>query len=143
MDKENEKLIYVLKVGKNTKGENIYEFLFSEDITNISPFEWGWNDIPANEHSSPPTIDYITSIYSIKTKNINLFCLHEATDREYMQGYHTIHALAYEKDEDDMDEYERDYIEDYDDKPLLVFHYGMSFNTIKKMLDERNIKLKE
>ena len=30
-DTDNLKLIYVLKVGRNTSGENIFEFIFSKD----------------------------------------------------------------------------------------------------------------
>ncbi len=143
MGDNNERLIYVLKVGQNVKNEYIYEFIFSNDITNVNSFDWGWNDVPASEYASPPSLDSVSSIYTIKTRNLNLFCLHEATDREYMQGYHTIHALAYEIDIEDFDEYEASYQDDYEDKPILVFHYGMSYDLINSLLNERNIKLKE
>lgn len=135
---EEAKLIYVLKVGTNTKEENIFEFIFSDDITNINPNQWGWDEIPASDFARPPTTDYIKAIYTIKTKNLDLFCLHEATDREYMHGYHTIHALAYEIENDDYDSYD-----EFNDKPLLVFHYGMSYKIIKDLLESRNIKMKE
>jgi len=137
MINDNLKLIYVLKVGKNIKDENIYEFIFSSDITNIKSEDWGWHEVPAITNANPPSMDCVDEVYTIKTDIIELFCLHEATDREYMHGYHTIHALAYEIEKNDYDDYDIS-----DDDSLLVFHYGMSFNTINELLSERGIKLK-
>ena len=55
-----------------------------------------------------------------------------------MHGYHTIHALAYEyfNEGDDSDD-----IFPSDNRPLLVFHYGMSFKTVEE-LSNRDIRLK-
>ena len=55
---------------------------------------------------------------------------------------HTIHALAYEyfNEEDDSD----DIFPTADDEEsaVLVFHYGMSFNTVEELLSNRDIRLK-
>ena len=135
-DTDNLKLIYVLKVGRNTSGENIFEFIFSKDETNIDANEWGWLESPACDNATPPSKDYIDKSCTIKTKEFDLFCLHEAVDREYMHGYHTIHALAYEyfNEEDDSD--------DNEESAVLVFHYGMSFKTVEELLSNRDIRLK-
>jgi hypothetical protein len=135
-DTDNLKLIYVLKVGRNTSGENIFEFIFSKDETNIDANEWGWLESPACDNATPPSKDYIDKICTIKTKEFDLFCLHEAVDREYMHGYHTIHALAYEyfNEGDDSD--------DNEESAVLVFHYGMSFKTVEELLSNRDIRLK-
>lgn len=138
MNNDDLKLIYVLKVGKNVKDENIYEFIFSSDITNIRSEDWGWHESPACDNANPPTSDYFDEVYTVKSSDIELFCLHQATDREYMHGYHTIHALAYEIEKADYD----DYDSVSEDDSLLVFHYGMSFNTINNLFSERGIKLK-
>ena len=95
-DDKQLKLIYILKIGYNTKGDGLYEFIFSKDPTNIDINGWQWDLSPACDNSQPPTEDYTDAVYSLKTKSFDLFCLHEAVDREYMHGYHTIHALAYE-----------------------------------------------
>ena len=41
------KLIYILKIGYNSKGEGLYEFIFSSDITNIDVESWMWDIEPA------------------------------------------------------------------------------------------------
>lgn len=136
------KLIYVLKVGQNTKKENIFEFIFSTDETNINYQEWGWDISPACDNAIPPTEEYIDKICTIKTKEFDLFCLHDDINREYMHGYHTIHALAYEIDYDEnLNEFESEIYYDDEIPPLLVFHYGMSYNVVKDLLNNRNIKI--
>jgi hypothetical protein len=134
-------LIYVHKTGYNSKDEGLYEFIFSDDISNIDPTNWGWLEIPAMGNCFPPEDDYISAIFNLKTDSFDLFCLHEATDREYMHGYHCIHALAYEierqDDNDDESIFEKD-----DNVPILVFHYGMSLTQVKDLFYNRNIILK-
>jgi len=145
-DDKQLKLIYILKIGYNTKGDGLYEFIFSKDPTNIDINGWQWDLSPACDNSQPPTEDYTDAVYSLKTKSFDLFCLHEAVDREYMHGYHTIHALAYEVEKENNDDNEGydsyDSLFDSDDVPLLVFHYGMSLEQIKNLLNPRKIILK-
>ena len=147
MDENKLKLIYILKIGYNTKDEGCYEFVFSKDDTNIDVEGWCWDLSPACDNALPPTEDYSDLVINLKTKSFDLFCLHEAVDRAYMHGYHTIHALAYEIDKQDengnmISDYDKMFSEDNDDVPLLVFHYGMSLTKIKEMLDVRKIILK-
>lgn len=143
-DDEKLKLIYILKIGYNSKEEGLYEFIFSLDETNIDSEEWCWDLSPACDHAQPPTENYYNAIYSLKTKSFNLFCLHEAVDREYMHGYHTIHALAYETEMENssVSDYENLFENNNDDVPLLVFHYGISLAKVKDMLAPRKIILK-
>ena len=140
---EDLKLIYVLKIGYNSKGEGHYEFIFSINDTNLDIEKWCWDLEPACDHAEPPEPDYINAIYNLKTNSFDLFCLHEAVDRPYMHGYHTIHALAYETPYSGDDGFEQ-YEEMFEDKdePLLVFHYGITLKQIKDMLYERKIILK-
>ncbi|MFW6246605.1 MAG: hypothetical protein ACOC22_00315 [bacterium] len=138
------KLIYVLKIGYNSKGEGLYEFIFSEDETNIDIEGWFWDISPACDNAMPPTEDYISSVFNLKTNSFDLFCLHDAVDREYMHGYHTIHALAYEVEKsDETMGYEKMFERDVDeDTPLLVFHYGMNLQQVTDLLEERKFILK-
>lgn len=136
------KLIYILKVGQNTKKENIFEFIFSKDETNVDVENWGWLLSPACDNANPPTEDYIDKVSTIKTDEFDLFCLHDATDREYLQGYHTIHALAYEIENDDNFNFQNLYPdEEKETLPLLVFHYGMSIDIVRDLLRTRDIRL--
>jgi hypothetical protein len=145
------KLIYILKIGYNSKGEGLYEFLFSENETNIDVEGWCWDISPACDNALPPTEKYINATYSLKTSTFDLFCLHEAVDREYMHGYHTIHALAYEIEKQvgenggsGFGDYEKMFEKEEgdDDLPLLVFHYGMTLGKVKEILNTRKIVLK-
>ena len=148
MSTDNIKLIYVLKVGKNSKGESLYEFIFSKDPGNIDVEMWNWDQSPAIEHKefTIPDSDYVDEVLSLTTKDFSLFCLHDAVDRPYIHGYHLIQALAYEDEEDDSNpEYEEyeEMFESNDELPLLVFHYGMTKKQVEDKLYERNIILKE
>ena len=105
------KLIYVQKVGHNTKGDGLYEFIFSTDPTNIDMKGWCWDMSPACDYVLPPTKNFINLTVQLKTQTFDLFCLHESVEREYMHGYYTIHALAYEIEkefdiQDGFDDYE-------------------------------------
>lgn len=145
MVEDDLKLIYILKIGYNTKGEGNYEFVFSTDPENIDIEGWCWDLVPACDHALPPTDEYVDAVYSLKTSSFDLFCLHEAVDREYMHGYHTIHALGYEVQKQDENGYSSydDLMEgeEEEDSPLLVFHYGISLKEVINLLYERNIVL--
>jgi len=145
---ENLQLIYVLKIGYNSRNEGQFEFIFSHDKYNGEFEDWCWHLSPAIDNCEPPTEKYVDGIFTLKTKAFDLFCLHEATDREYMHGYYNIHALAYETDREDIEEngfnqYEQIFEEETEDVTMLVFHYGMSFEQVKDLLYERKIILKD
>lgn len=147
-DNSKLKLIYILKIGYNSKGEGLYEFIFSENPENIDVEGWCWDISPACDNAMPPTEEYIGAVFNLKTSTFDLFCLHEAVDREYMHGYHTIHALAFEiekqaeSNETKFSDYEKMFENDDDDSPILVFHYGMTLEKVKDILGTRKIVLK-
>jgi len=149
LDDTKLQLIFVLKIGYNSKGEGLYEFIFSYDPTNIDVDEWCWDLNPACDNALPPDEKFVDAIFSLKTSSFDLFCLHEAADRPYMHGYHTIHALAYEIEkqieEDGYSQYDSMFGDDDDnddEMPLLVFHYGMTLERVKDLLYARKIILK-
>lgn len=155
MNKPNElKLIYVHKIGYNAKRQGLYEFIFSKNPTNIDYEKWGWNLSPACDNAEPPEDEYIDETFSLQTDSFDLFCLHEAVDREYMHGYYNIHCLAYEKENDDnfVDDTKYDNIFDKlggeekgntDGIDVLVFHYGMTLEQVEKTLYGRDIILRK
>lgn len=141
------KLIYILKIGYNARGEGLYEFIFSINPENIDIEGWCWDISPACDNALPPSEEYINAVFNLKTSSFDLFCLHEAVDREYMHGYHTIHALAYEIEKQENDgngfsDYTKMFEGENDDVPLLVFHYGMTLEKVKDILNTRKIVLK-
>jgi hypothetical protein len=133
---EELRLIYVLKIGKNTKGEGLYEFIFSKNPSNVEPEEWGWTQMPANGNAEPPDEKFIDLILSLKTK-MDFIVLHDSNDRTYMDGYYTIHALAYQNVEDQ----DSDLM--FDELPILVFHYGMKLKEVQDNLYTRDLLFKE
>lgn len=144
-DDKKLKLIYVLKIGYNSKDEGLYEFIFSEDETNVDIEGWCWDLSPACDNALPPTDEFTNAVFNLKTKSFDLYCLMEAVDRPYIHGYHTIHALAYEtekQDENGYNQYDNMFDGEDDDTPLLVFHYGMSLARVKELLYAKKIILK-
>lgn len=131
------KLIFVLKIGTNTKGEGLYEFIFSKDPSSVDAEAWGWTTMPAKGNAQPPDEKFIDTILSLKTDKIDLICLHDLNDRMYIDGYYTIHALAYQNLEDDSS----DMV--YDELPILVFHYGMKLKEVQDALYTRDLLFKE
>ena len=147
-DDKKLKLIFILKIGYNAKDEGLYEFIFSLDHTTIDVEGWCWDLSPACNNAIPPTEEYINAIFNLKTSTFDLFCLHEAVDREYMHGVYTIHALAYETEKEGdgntaFSDYEKMFEGDADDDPLLVFHYGMTLARVKELLTPRKIILRD
>ena len=137
-----DKLIYVHKIGYDAMGNGMYQFIFAKNIENLNTEEWGWTNSPASQNAAPPTKDFISNVLNLKTNLFDLVCLHEANDRPYMHGYHTIHALAYENEDSDNVETESEFDMIYDDLPLLVFHFGMPISQVTDIFYERDIVLK-
>ena len=147
LDDKRLKLIYVLKIGYNSKDEGLYEFIFSFDESNIDIEGWCWDLEPACNNALPPTEEFMNAVINLKTSTFDLNCLHEAVDRPYMHGFHTIHALAYEierqgDESNGFTQYDSLFNKEEEEQPLLVFHYGMTLSRIKDMLAGRKIILK-
>jgi len=146
LDDKKLKLIFILKIGYNSKNEGMYEFIFSNDETNVDVEGWCWDLVPACDNTLPPTEEFVNGVISLRTSTFDLFCLHEAVDREYMHGYHTIHCLAYEIErsaDNGHDQYDKLFDKNEEDIPLLVFHYGMTLARVKDLLYSRKIILKD
>lgn len=150
MAKPNElKLVYVLKIGYNSLGEGLYEFIFAKNLDAlldqdiIEDLMWDQSPASSKDNALPPTNELVDAVYSLKTLDFDLWCLHEANDRPYMDGVYTIHCLAYEQEKEEDYEYE-DYETMFDEKeesPLLVFHFGMTLEQVEDLLYGRDIVL--
>jgi hypothetical protein len=130
------RLIYVLKIGYNSKGEGLYEFIFSKDPSAVDTKAWGWENMPANSNAQPPADNCIDLILSLKTDKVDLICLHELNDRMYIDGYYTIHALAFQNLDDDSTDIM------YEELPIMVFHYGMKVKEVEDILYTRDLRFK-
>ena len=124
------KLVYINELGPNYKGDNIYEFIFS-DVDDV----WGdeWDAQPANGNPSPPHIQYIKKVGVLRNVNIDL---HLIKDSDFFGVYDSIDgviSLAWENEDSDSiinDKFKR-----------LVFGYGDSVKSVEDKLYERDIVL--
>jgi hypothetical protein len=124
-------LIYINELGPNYKGENIYEFIFTEDSNDEI---WGenWDARPANGYPTPPDIEYVKKVGVLKNNEITLaviqnsdyFCMADAIDG--------VIALGWENDDNEID---------FGLNKRLVFRYGDDEQTVKDKLYERDIVL--
>jgi hypothetical protein len=119
------KLIYVNGLGPNYKGDNLYEFIFSdtEDV-------WGesWESKPCNGYPTPPELKYIKKVGVLRNTDVKLeliqnsdfFCMIDAMD--------DVVALAWENEE-------------VNGQKRLVFRFGTTEQEIKDNLYERDLIL--
>ena len=118
-------LIYVNGLGPNYKGDNLYEFIFSDSLD-----VWGdsWESRPANGYPSPPEIHHIKKVGVLRNTDVKLeliqnsdfFCMIDAID--------DVVALAWETDEEES-------------QKRLVFRFGTTEQEIKDKLYERDLIL--
>jgi hypothetical protein len=62
-------LIYVNGLGPNYKGDNLYEFIFSDSLD-----VWGdsWESRPANGYPSPPELHHIKKVGVLRNTDVKL-----------------------------------------------------------------------
>ena len=124
-------LVYVNELGPNYRGDNIYEFIFS-DIDDV----WGedWDAEPASGKPLPPNVEYIRKVGVLKNSEINLLLIQNSDFFGVYDAVEGVIALAWEKsDSDDILIHKR---------KRLVFQYGESVESGENKLYERDIVLK-
>ena len=124
-------LVYVNELGPNYKGDNIYEFIFS-DLDDV----WGddWDAEPASGKPLPPDINYIKKVGVLKNSEVQLELIQNSDFFGVYDAVDGIISLAYERsDSDDILIHKR---------KRLFFHYGDSVETVENKLYERDIVLK-
>lgn len=130
---KNDYLIYVHKIGSNHRDEGFYEFIFSKNPNMVNIEEWGWDQRPASNNAMPPTEEYISKVLTLKISRFQFTVLHKQTLFTYMDGFDRVVALAWEEENDELQE----------DVKRLVFHYGDTIDEVNDKLYSRDIILKE
>jgi hypothetical protein len=122
-------LIYINGLGKNYKGENIYEFIFSDGVVEI----WGesWESRPANGYPSPPDIEHIAKVGVLTTSDITLELIQNSDVFSVQDSLDGVIALGWELEED----------VDFSLVKRLVFQFGDTEQIIKDKLYERDMVL--
>jgi hypothetical protein len=124
-------LVYVNELGPNYRGDNIYEFIFS-DIDDV----WGedWDAEPAASKPLPPNVEYIKKVGVLKNSEINLVLIQNSDFFGVYDAIEGVIALGWERsDSDDILIHKR---------KRLVFQYGESVESVENKLYERDIVLK-
>ena len=122
-------LIYINGLGPNYKGENIYEFIFSESLIDV----WGesWEVRPANGYPSPPDIEHIKKVGVLMNSNITMDLVQDSDVFSVQDSIDDVIALGWEKEED----------LDFSLVKRLVFRYGETEQSVKDKLYERDLVL--
>ena len=119
------KLIYVNGLGSDYKGQNLYEFIFSDDL-NV----WGddWDSKPSNGYPIPPDLHYIKKVGVLRNTNLKLELIQDSDFFSMEDAMDDVIALAWE-------------IENEDNQKRMVFRFGISEQEIKDKLYERDLVL--
>lgn len=119
------KLIYVNGLGPNYKGDNLYEFIFSDSLD-----VWGesWESKPSNGYPTPPELKYIKKVGVLRNTDIKLELIQNSDFFSMIDAMDDVVALAWEQEETEG-------------QKRLVFRFGSSEEEIKDKLYERDLVL--
>ena len=94
-------LIYVNELGPNYKGDNIYEFIFSDSSKDI----WGeaWESKPANGYPLPPDLEHIKKVGVLKNDLITMSVIQNSDYFSMIDAMDDIIALSFENESEDID----------------------------------------
>lgn len=123
-------LIYVNELGPNYKGDNIYEFIFSENLDNI----WGdsWDSKPCNGYPSPPDLEHIKKVGVLRNEKITMSVIQNSDFFSMIDCMDDVIALSWENESEDIS---------FDINKRLVFRFGETEESVKNKLYERDIVL--
>ena len=123
-------LIYVNELGPNYKGDNIYEFIFSDSSKDI----WGesWESKPSNGYPLPPDLEHIKKVGVLKNDLITMSVIQNSDYFSMIDAMDDIIALAFENDNEDVD---------FEHQKRLVFKFGETEQSVKDKLYERDFVL--
>ena len=118
-------LIYVNGLGPNYKGDNLYEFIFSDSLD-----VWGeaWDNRPSNGYPQPPDLKYIKKVGVLRDTNVKLELIQNSDFFSMMDAMDDVIALAWESDDDNI-------------KKRMVFKFGTPEQEIKDKLYEKDLLL--
>ena len=122
-------LVYINKLGPNYKGENIYEFIFSETLE-----VWGdsWESKPSNGYPSPPDVEYINKVGTLKSDKVTFELIQDSELFSMIDSMDDVISLGWEKEDGDLD---------FSTIKRLVFRFGEAEESVKNKLYERDIVL--
>ena len=123
-------LIYVNELGPNYKGDNIYEFIFSDSSEDV----WGesWESKPSNGYPLPPDIEHIKTVGVLKNDQITMSVIQNSDYFSMIDSMDDIIALCWENESEDVD---------FTRQRRLVFKFGETEQSVKDKLYEKDLIL--
>lgn len=118
-------LIFVNGLGPDYKGDNLYEFIFSDET---EVWGEGWESKPSNGYPAPPDLKYISKVGILRNTNHKFELIQNSDFFSMVDSLDDVVALAWEVDESQ-------------DSKRLVFRFGESEKTIKEKLYEKDLIL--
>ena len=117
-------LIYVNGLGPNYKGDNLYEFIFSDRLD-----VWGesWDNKPSNGYPQPPELKYIKKVGVLRDTDVKLELIQNSDFFSMVDAIDDVIALAWESDDENQ--------------KRMVFRFGTPEQEIKDKLYERDLIL--
>jgi hypothetical protein len=118
-------LVFVNGLGPNYKGDNIYEFIFSNTLK-----VWGtdWESKPSNGYPSPPDLQYIKRVGVLRNTDIEMDLIQDSDFLSMMDAIDDVISLAWEKETENGEK-------------RLVFRFGEDELTVRNKLQERDLEL--
>jgi hypothetical protein len=118
-------LIYVNGLGPNFKGDNIYEFIFSDEQ---EVWGEGWDSKPCNGYPFPPELKYIKKVGVLRDTDVKLELIQNSDYFSMVDAVDGVVALAWEQD-------------DTVKSPRMVFKFNDEEQKIKDLLYEKDLIL--
>ena len=120
-------LVYINGLGPNYKGDNIYEFIFSDTLDVFGEY---WDSKPANGYPLPPDIEYIKKVGTLMNEEIVFDLIQNSDVFSVIDSMDGVISLGWENEDKDFSSIKR-----------MVFQFGESENSVKDKLYERDIVL--
>jgi len=116
-------------MGPNYKGQNIYEFIFSESLE-----VWGenWDSKPANGYPTPPDYEYVNKVGTLVNDEVTLELIQDSDVFSVIDSMDGVIAMGWEKESGDVE---------FSLVKRLVFRFGDTEEEVKNKLYERDIVL--
>jgi hypothetical protein len=118
-------LTYINGLGPDYKGNNLYEFIFSESLD-----VWGtsWEASPSSGYPTPPDLEFIKKVGVLRNSEMKLELVQNSDYFNMSDAMDGVIALGWE-------------IEDFEENKRLVFKFGEEEDSVKNKLYEKDLIL--